>query len=623
MCGICGILNSKKMVEEETLKRMASILSHRGPDDEGYYLKKNIGLGHRRLNIIDLETGHQPIHNEDSSIWIVFNGEIYNYKDLRKDLEERKHRFYTNTDTEVIIHLYEEKGADCVKDLRGMFAFAIWDANRKRLLLVRDRIGIKPLVYACNDNGLVFASELKTILKSNLVDCQLDYEALHRFLLFGYIPSPLTIFKEIRKLPPGYILIYQDGRIAIEKYWEIKIKEGLMSQEEYKEGIKSILRESVKMQLMSDVPLGAFLSGGMDSSSVVALMSEVADRPVKTFSIGFEEKSYSELRYAKIVADRFGCDHHEMVIRPDSVEIINKLINFIDEPFADISAIPTYLVSEFARREVTVALSGDGGDELFAGYDNYVANRIDGYYRMIPQTIRRGIANLVNLIPPTEKSKGLINKAKRFIEGSCLPEEGEHIRWMTFFTPEEIDQLYSKELREESAGYDFFQPYKRYLNQFKDFDPLTRELLCDLKVWMPDDILYKVDMMSMSCSLEARVPLLDHKLIEFAMSIPSNMKLKGFSTKYIFKEAMGHILPKEILNRREKMGFIIPIKNWLREDLREMMGDALSEVSIKREGFFNYPYIKTLIDEHLSGRKDHWHKLWALMVFMMWKKRWM
>lgn len=621
MCGICGILNfgMNESVNKETLKRMCTVMSHRGPDDEGFFVEENVGLGMRRLSIIDLSTGHQPISNEDGTVWIVFNGEIYNHLALREELLSKGHKFSTSTDTEAIVHAYEEYGEDCVSKLRGMFAFAIWDKGKKKLFIGRDRLGIKPLYYYFDDKRFIFGSELKVILQYPGIPKDLDLEALDNFLTFEYIPAPLTIFKSVKKLPQAHTLSIEKGRISINEYWELYFKETKRTEEEVCDELYNILKEAVKMRLMSDVPLGAFLSGGIDSSTVVGLMSEVMDRPVKTFSIGFDDPSYNELHYARTVAKHFGTDHTELVIKPDIADWVDRLIKYLDEPFGDFSIFPTFLVSELARRHVTVTLSGDGGDELFAGYEYYIADKMENYYRKLPAIFReRLIPSIVASIPPSSQKKGLVNKTKRFVEGTLHPRRLRHFRWAKFFGEEEKSLLYSEEVKRELEGVDTYLPFTMYFTGSNGADYLGQELYADIKTYLCDDILVKVDRMSMANSLEARVPFLDHKFVEFVATVPSSMKLNGFKSKYILKKAMVRLLPRDILYR-DKQGFSIPIKNWLMNELRPLMENALSSERIKREGLFNPPYIDRLKTEHLNGVENHSHRLWALMVFEIWR----
>lgn len=616
MCGICGYYSFEKSnPDENLLKKMCSVIEHRGPDDEGIFLDKGVGLGMRRLSIIDIEGGRQPVHNEDSTIWIVFNGEIYNYRELRLSLE-KKHRFYTSSDTEVIVHLYEEFGEGFVSRLNGMFGLAIWDSNNNKLLLARDRTGIKPLHYIILKNKLIFGSEIKSILEHPDVKREINFMAFHYFLSFEYIPAPESIFKGIMKLKPGHILLYKDNMASIRRYWDVEFSDNGFSEEYFCNKISETLEKSVNLEMVSDVPLGAFLSGGIDSSAIVAMMSHLSDEPIKTFSIGFEDQSYNELEYAGIVAERFNTEHHEEIIKPDAVKLAGSLIRYFDEPFADVSAFSTYLVSQMAKKHVKVALSGDGGDELFAGYDWYIASNLNEYYRKLPSILKDKIIHpVVKNLPYSSRKKGFSNILKRFVEGSSLPDEGRHVRWQ-FFLPDE-DKLYSSELKNELKNVNSFEVVNRLYVNNNAIKPLSKEQYVDLKMYLPDDILVKVDRMSMANSLEARVPLLNQLFVELVATIPPNLKLKGISTKYIFKKAMLKHLPRDIIYRK-KQGFSIPMKNWLREDLRDMMIETLSRRRVEEKGYVEYGYVNKLMNQHLEKKRNNAHQLWSLMVFEMW-----
>jgi asparagine synthase (glutamine-hydrolysing) len=621
MCGIAGMVyhDRNRPVSPKDLERMCHTLIHRGPDDEGLFVDRNAGLGMRRLNVIDLVTGHQPISNEDGSIWIVFNGEIYNYPELRKELVAKGHKFSTNTDTETIIHAYEELGADCVRKLNGMFAFAIWDGRDRKLVLARDRLGVKPLYYFLDDRGLVFGSELKAILAYRGIPRTIDLEALDSFLTFEYIPAPLSIFQGIKKLSPGHTLVLQDGKASLHRYWDLQFKRISGHEEELGQALYELLKDAVRMRLLSDVPLGAFLSGGIDSSTIVCMMSQLMDCPVKTFSIGFDDPSYNELQYARAIAQHFGTDHHELTIRPDIVNLVESLVKYLDEPLADVSIFPTYLVSELARQSVTVVLSGDGGDELFAGYEWYIADRIARSYRRLPSILRsRWLPRVADRLPPSARKKGLINKLKRFIDGAALPDALQHFRWNTFMTAQTKSQLYSDELKRAMGDRDAHARLVAYLEAFEDADPLWQQQFADIKTYLADDILVKVDRMSMANALEARTPYLDYRVVEFAAGLPSHLKLNGFTTKYLLKQCMASKLPSAILNRR-KEGFSIPMKNWLRQELRSWLLEVLSPERINKDGFFNASYVEKLKAEHLQGTANHSHQLWSLMIFEIWR----
>lgn len=624
MCGICGVLNFDREdhVLESDIRCMCKVITHRGPDDEGIFVKKNIGIGMRRLSIIDLSTGRQPISNEDGTIWIVFNGEIYNHQEIRQELIKKGHRFKTKSDTESILHAYEEYGEDCPQKLNGMFGFGIWDGRKNRLFLARDRLGIKPLYYYKDHKRLIFGSELKSILQIKNVPRTVNLKALDNFLTFEYVPAPLSIFKGISKLQPAHSLTWDNGDTRIKNYWNFSFKPNSSSEDEICEEFRELLRDSVKIRLMSDVPLGAFLSGGLDSSTIVAFMADLVNQPVKTFSIGFKDSSYNELRYAKIIANKFQTEHHEFTIEPSAIDLTENLVkNYVDEPFGDFSLFPTYLVSKMAREYVKVVLSGDGGDELLAGYDAYIAHKFGTYYLKLPKFVRKYVINaILNKIPPTEKKKGLINRVKRFVEGTELPDDLQHARWMIFLTELERRQLYTEsclEKIEENDPYDFI---RYFFKTAPSNDNLDCQQYVDINTYMVDDILVKVDRMSMATSLEARVPFLDHRLVEFMASVPSRLKLAGLShqkTKYLLKKAMSDILPSEIIYRG-KEGFSIPIKNWLKNDLKPMITEVLSPERIKSEGFFNPNYVEQLKLEHLNNTQNHSHRLWALMMFGIW-----
>jgi len=625
VCGICGIVNldRENHVKYTQIKRMCDALVHRGPDDDGIFVKDNVGIGMRRLSIIDLVTGNQPISNEDDTIRVVFNGEIYNYLDLRQALRKKGHRFSTNSDTEVIVHAYEEYGEDCPAMFNGTFAFAIWDDHRKRLFVARDRIGIKPLYYYKDDKRVVFGSEPKAILQTPDVPREIDPLALDNFLTFEYIPAPLSIFRDIKKLYPAHTLSLHNGAISTKRYWHLPVKHCAVSKDEICNLIRDYLQDAVKIRLISDVPLGVFLSGGLDSSTLVAMMSRATDQPVKTFSIGFEDSTYNELNYARVVAKQFQTEHHEFVIKPDAVALTEKLIGYLDEPFGDFSIFPTFLVSQMARDYVTVVLSGDGGDELFAGYDTYIANRTATHFEKLPLFIRKKIvAPVMRSIPPTSKKKGIVNKAKRFVEGAMLPPDLEHVRWMIFLSSLEKNRLYTEEFSKRLQKEDAYAFIRHYFDKARSFDLLNRQMFVDIHSYLVDNILVKVDRMSMATSLEARVPFLDHRFVEFAANIPGKLKLKGYRTKHILKQAMSGILPPEIL-ARGKEGFSIPIKNWLKKELNPMMMDVLSPQRIKQEGYFCSEYIERLKNEHVNGIENHSHRLWALMIFEIWQDKYL
>jgi len=608
----------QKPVDGDALQRMNDAMRHRGPDDAGYHLAEGVGLAMRRLSIIDLVSGSQPIYNEDRSLAIVFNGEIYNHAELRTQLIARGHNYRTRTDTETILHAYEEYGEECPRKLNGMFAFAIWDSRKELLFVARDRIGIKPLYYYQDGEQLIFASELKSILQQRDVPRNIDRKSLDTFLTFEYIPRSYSIFQDIHKLLPAHYLIYERGKITIRPYWHLSFQASEESEGQLAEQFVALLTDAVKIRLMSDVPLGAFLSGGLDSSSVVALMSRSSNNGVKTFSIGFADKTYNELPYARRVAQVFATEHHEEFINPDIVDLTAKLIHHLDEPLGDFSIFPTFLVSEMARRHVKVVLSGDGGDELFAGYDTYIADRLARKFSCLPRFLRTNcLAAIADQLRPSEKKKGLRNRIKRFAEGARLPADLQHVRWMIFLQNAEKQRLYSSDFLRDLGDFDAHDLMLEQFASCNSNDPLDQQQYVDIHTYLVDDILVKVDRMSMATSLEARVPFLDYRFVEFAATVPSHLRLRGKTSKYLLKRAMTDILPIEII-QRNKEGFSIPIKNWMKKELKPMMLDALSPASIKKSGFFDSNTVQSLIHEHLQGRENHSHRLWALMVFQLW-----
>lgn len=614
MCGICGF----NWQDKSLIKRMTDIISHRGPDREGFFVGNGISLGNRRLSIIDLsEKGTQPIYNEDKSICITYNGEIYNFQEIKLELEDRGHRFFSNTDTEVVVHAYEEYGFECLQKFNGMFSFALWDNKKKRLFLARDRIGIKPLYYYNNKGKFIFASEIKAILQDKAVERKINHQALYHYLGYEFIPAPMTIFKNIYKLAPGHYLIYEKGRTEISKYWDLEfLSEGKKTAEFYKEGIIELLNKSVKRRLISDVPLGVFLSGGLDSSTVVAFMRQSISGSLKTFSIGYKDKTYSELDYATKVANYFDTEHKILMIDSITPEDIEKTLWHLDEPMTDLSTIPFYMICRKAREEVIVALSGEGGDEVFVGYDRFKASKIYNLYRLLPAALRNYvISGLVKRLPDQPQKKGIVNVVKRFVEGATLPEEGRHMRWQYFSNPQQEEKLYLDSFKKEVI-FDPFSPLRNSISSYRSPDRLSREIYIDMRFTMPDSILMKVDKMSMATSLEVRVPFLDHQLIEFSARIPSHLKLRGFTTKAIFREAIRDFLPPGIVNRG-KQGYSFPSKNWLRKQLKDYMVELLNSSSLIKENL-NLEYVRTLIKEHLARTHNHNHTLWALINLAVW-----
>src|SRR5499426_3027877 len=625
MCGIVGMsgpeLTENAAAPRELIARMCGVIEHRGPDDEGHYIEPGIAMGMRRLSIIDLATGRQPISNEDGSIWIVFNGEIYNHRELRETLLARGHELRTRSDTETIAHLYEDEGERCVERLRGMFAFAIWDRLERRLFLARDRVGKKPLHYALAGRTLVFGSEIKSLMQHPGVKCEVNLRAISDFLSFGYVPDPATAFDGVNKLPPGHTLTFKDGLISARRYWDFNYsgdsgegdgREPESREEEYVERLRELIAESVRLRLESEVPLGAFLSGGIDSSVVVANMTREMGRPVKTFSIGFSESGFDELRYARIAARRFGADHHEFVVTPDICRLVEEVVWHHDEPFADVSSVPTYVVSKMARQHVTVALSGDGGDEVFGGYERYVVDQRRRRYERIPAFLRRALLRASRALP-----QGAYGK--RFLRNIALEPAARYVDSVTYFDRDSQLNLFSEDARRSMAGYDPARRFERTFAATAARSRLERLLYLDSKTYLPGDILVKVDRMSMANSLETRSPLLDHRLIEFAQTIPASLKLRGLETKYILKRAAEGLIPEEIINR-PKQGFDVPIRRWFNRELREMLDDTLRSARARERGDFNHRAVVAILDEHRRGVRDHARHLWGLLVLELWRR---
>jgi len=621
MCGICGIASSIAPPSRELIRRMCDAIVHRGPDGEGFYFDACIGMGMRRLAVIDLVTGDQPMSNETGSVQVVFNGEIYNYRELRRQLEQRGHRFRTSSDTEVIPHLYEQYGLDFPSRLNGIFAIGLWDAELRRLLVVRDRLGVKPLFYAVNHQCFYFGSEIKCILAANGSDLNIDLEGVDQFLTLEYTASPSTLLSDVKKLPAGSWLTWKDGKTQEGVFWRLPDSQSDpgWSDEQWARGLREVLDDAVKRQMVSDVPLGAFLSGGVDSSILVSAMSRASNRPVRTFSIGFAEQSYNELHYARQAAQRCQTDHTEVILRPDYLNMVEEVVYHMDQPIGDFSVFPTLLVSKAARENVTVALSGDGGDELFSGYDAYIADRLaQRTVDRFPSFTKTALRFVANRLPLSAKKKGWCNGLRRFFEGACQPVEWQHMRWMTFLSTAQRKELYSPDVCLKAS-----QAAERAIIQYLDnpgSDRLQRQLYADTRFYLVENILCKVDMMSMAASLETRVPYLDNEVVDFVLRMPSRLKWRGGQRKYILKRAYSQDLPRDILARR-KQGFSIPLKSWLRREWNGLMHDVLEERRIRRDGLFNWRAVQRLVHEHESGRANHSHILWGLMVFHMWKRR--
>ncbi len=625
MCGIAGKLyfDPARPVEREVLERMNAVQVHRGPDDAGIHCQGPVGLAHRRLSIIDLSpAGHQPMANEDGTIWIVFNGEIYNFQDLRPGLIERGHRFRSRTDTEVILHLYEEHGVGCLPYLRGMFAFAIWDAPRRQLFLARDRLGKKPLCYQWDEDAFRFASEAKAILQDPAVSVRPDPEGISLYLTYGYVPSPISAFQGLCKLPPAHYLICRDGEVEAVRYWRLRRDRKQHRPEvEWCEEIRARLEEAVRLRLISDVPLGAFLSGGIDSSAVVAMMSRASSSAIKTFSIGFDQPEYDELTYARRVAERFGTDHHELVVRPDAVAILPKLSWHYDEPFGDSSAVPTYYVAQMTRQYVTVALNGDAGDENFGGYDRYVANLLAASFDGWPGAglFRRGIRWGLRLLPGSGRRTSLLYRGRRFLEGLTEPPERRYARWICHFYGDRKAELLHPEFRRILGEDDVLEILLAAYRESDAPDFADATLGVDAALYLPDDLLVKVDIASMAHSLEARSPFLDHEFMEFAATIPSDLKVRGREKKIILKRALTGLLPDEILHR-PKMGFGVPIDHWLRHELKDLAYDTLLSPRAQARGYFRPEAVQRLLDEHTRGTASWHYLLWTLLMLEIWHR---
>lgn len=629
MCGICGYINldSSPIEDDKTIVSMCDAIRHRGPDDEGIYIKNNVALGQRRLSIIDLVTGHQPLFNEDGSVALIFNGEIYNFHEINEQfLNSGRHVFKTHSDTETIIHLYEETELECLNEFNGMFAFALWDEGKKRLFAARDRAGKKPFYYTIKDNTFIFASELKAVLKHPKVSKSLDFEAFSRYLAFEYIPAPRTIFKDIYKLEPGYYLtlnLKPDGKFIVKKapYWDYKFEISDKPFSDLKSELLQRLKRAVEYRLISDVPLGVFLSGGIDSSSITAMMAElIPPKNIKTFSIGFKEKTFDETSYARRVASHFGADHKEEMLYPERLlEIIPKIIFTLDEPMADPSIVPTYLLSEFTRKHVTVALGGDGGDELFAGYDPFVAHYPGRLLDVFPKAFIKLLESIAGFIPVSHKNISFDFKVKTFLKGMRYRDGSRHFAWLGSFAPHQLKELLTPDAFNSGAAGEVYDVVGNYLSKVNGKHELNDIMYLYLKLYMQDDILVKVDRASMANSLETRAPFLDKDFIQFANTIPPQYKLKGFTTKYILKEALAEKLPRDIIYRKKK-GFGIPIGAWFRNELRETLLSLFDEKKVAGEGLFNSQAIKKLVDDHQTRKADNRKQLWTLFIFENWKK---
>lgn len=625
MCGIVGMLDMQgRSVDRAWIDAMNDSIVHRGPDDSGVYAKGPIAIGMRRLSIIDVAGGHQPVYNEDQSVWAVFNGEIYNHLELRADLESKGHRFYTKSDSETLVHLYEQYGVEGVSRLRGMFAYALWDEQAERLLLVRDRVGIKPLYYSTQNGRLSFASELKAFGRLPWFSSSINPAAVERFLAYMYIPGPETVYRDVVELPPAHLLIHEKGRISIRRYWTLQYRsDESLSADQWAERLLAQFRDSVKSHLISDVPLGAFLSGGIDSSAIVAVMAEASSKPVVTFSIGHEGKGafQDERPYARIVAERYKTDHHEFVVSADIHDILPKIVSCFDQPFADSSAIPNYYITKLTRQHVTVALSGLGGDEIAGGYERYMGMQWAEHFRRLPAGLRGMLGEYwVKYLPDFQSGHPSMSRLKRFVASAALPADQRYAAIVMAHSSSERNQLLTKEFREGITGT---SPESLIGQIFASADAdslLHYLLLCDMHLYLPGDLLTLTDRLSMLHSLEVRVPFLDHPLLELMAQVPARFKTTLRSKKVLLKQALTSLLPSSILHRK-KLGFSVPLGLWLRTELRPLLCDTLAPGRLKAIGYLEQPAIERLISEHLSGAANHESKLWTLMNLALWEQQ--
>ena len=644
MCGICGEIDFyNKNVRVDSVRKMCDVLTHRGPDDEGIVLIKGnrsfevkdssefppvekgfeVGLGHRRLSIIDLsEAGHQPMCNEDGRTWIVFNGEIYNFQEIREQLEKKGHLFKSKSDTEVILHAYEEWGVECLNHFRGMYAFAIWDSKQRQLFIARDRLGKKPLVYFHQNGHFAFGSEIKALLQIPGIGKKVNGNAIHDYLTYQYVPAPDTIFEGIKKLPPAHYLIYdREGNVKVERYWKLHFSpcgQTEMDLREISHRIRAELEESVKVRLISDVPLGAFLSGGVDSSLIVGIMAKLSGRPVKTFSIGFEEKEFDELSYAQLVSNHFSTEHHEFIVKPDAIEILPKLVWNYNEPFADSSAIPTYYVAKMTKAYVKVVLTGDAGDENFAGYPRYLRSRWVASFTKIPDKLRK------NLLPRFLRGfstlrwrEKTLNRLSDFMESLSSDQAMNYAEQIKIFNAKEKEDIYTEDFREKVEKFDSWDFVLKKFEESEAEDLLEQLLYVDINSYLPEDLLVKIDIATMANSLEARVPFLDHKFMELVAGIPPCLKLKGTVTKYILKETFQEFLPEAIF-KRKKMGFGVPVSRWFRNELKDYVYEILLDPRTLNRGYFRREGIERLLNDHIAARYDHSSQIWALLFLEIW-----
>ncbi|HPO52374.1 MAG TPA: asparagine synthase (glutamine-hydrolyzing) [bacterium] len=624
MCGICGIARKEKRVSETLIRKMASTMVHRGPDEEGFQLFDNTGLGHRRLKIIDLTTGKQPMSNENNTIFLICNGEIYNFRDLRNLLEARGHIFKTKSDNEVILHLYEQHGTGCLKFLRGMFAFAIWDDRNRTLFLARDRLGKKPLVYSIKDQSIYFASEIKALLEVEEISREIDLKAIDLFLTYQAIPAPWTIFKEIKKIPPAHYLVWKEGQVKIERYWQIDFtrKLTLKDEQEYIDAMWEKLVESTRLRMIADVSLGAFLSGGIDSSTIVGIMSENSKEPVKTFSIGFEETDFSELHYARIVAQKFATNHNEFIVKPDVISILSELVWYYNEPFADSSMVPTYYVARETRKHVIVALNGDGGDENFAGYTRYWQTKLlEKIYHAYKRTpfMRKETLRILTKLHEKIPSNTFFRIWKWLEETEKYGFDYAYARRLISFTRDFRLGIYSEEMKKEIADFDSLVLVEKIWDNSGDIDILEKMLATDFQIYLPDVLMVKMDIATMANSLEGRSPFLDHEFVELVASFPPQLKMKNLKSKYLLKKRLRNFLPDEIVSRK-KMGFGIPVGKWFRCELKNFLQDILLDKHALSRGYFKSELVRNMVEQHVSRSVDHTSRLWSLLMLEMWHK---
>ena len=622
MCGIAGQVRvDGGRIAPELLQRMCAAIEHRGPDARGEFIADGVALGIQRLRVIDLETGDQPISNEDGTVVVVLNGEIYNYRELRNELESKGHRFATNGDTETIVHLYEEHGKDCVRHLHGMFAFALWDARRRQLLIGRDRVGKKPLYYALDGERLSFASELQALLEDETVSREVDPAAVDSYLAYGYVPAPATAFRAVGKLPPAHTLVWRDGRVDLDRYWSLDYGTKLagLSEDEACERIRSAVRAATRRRMVADVPLGAFLSGGIDSSTVVAAMAEASSSPVKTFSIGFDRQPFDELAHARRIAELFETEHHEFVVRPAAVEVLPRIVRHHGEPFADSSAIPSYYLAEMTRRHVTVALNGDGGDEAFGGYSRYVANSLAGRIDRVPLGIRRPMAALGGSLPAGGAISSPVQRARRLLGNLALDPAERYARYVQIFDGEQRNALYTDEFSAALGGSDALETIVAPWQAASGLDVRDIMLEVDSATYLPGDLIAKIDIATMAHALEARSPLLDHEVLELAAALPAELKIRGREKKWILRRAMRGWIPDEILDR-PKQGFSVPVSDWLRDELSAWAREVLLDRGTLARGWFRERGVRDMLGRHAAGWDAEAPRIWSLLMLELWQR---